>query len=103
VARLGLSTALADGPRTIEQLAAATGAKAGALRRIIRALAPTGMLRTDGETVEASCNEPELVAARPSRGRNREGKGAALPVVRSQPQVSRKSAAGTRRLGARAI
>jgi hypothetical protein len=54
VAKLGLSTALADGPRTIEQLVAATGAKADVLRRLIRALAPLGIFRTDGERVEST-------------------------------------------------
>lgn len=54
VAKLGLCTALADGPRTVEQLAAATGAKADVLRRIIRALAPLGTFRTDGGRVEAT-------------------------------------------------
>jgi hypothetical protein len=54
VAKLGVATALADGPRTIEQLAAATGAKADALRRIIRALAPLGIFRTDGGRIEVT-------------------------------------------------
>jgi hypothetical protein len=54
VAKLGLSTALADGPQTMEQLAAATGAKADVLRRIIRTLAPLGVFRTDDEAVEAT-------------------------------------------------
>ena len=54
VAKLGLSTALAGGPRTIDQLAAATGAQADVLRRIIRTLAAIGVFRTDGERVEAT-------------------------------------------------
>jgi precorrin-6B methylase 2 len=54
VAKLGLSTELADGPRTVGQLAAASGAQADALRRVIRALAPLGIFRTDGERVEAT-------------------------------------------------
>jgi len=54
VAKLGVCTALADGPRTIEDLAAATGADAGALGRIIRSLAPLGLFRTDGGIVEAT-------------------------------------------------
>jgi precorrin-6B methylase 2 len=54
VAKLGLCTALADGPRTIEQLAMATGADADVLRRIIRTLAPAGLFRTDGERAEAT-------------------------------------------------
>jgi hypothetical protein len=54
VAKLGLSTALADGPRTIEQLATATGATADALRRITRSLAPLGIFRTDRERIEAT-------------------------------------------------
>jgi len=54
VAKLGLSTALADGPQTIEQLATATGATADALRRITRTLAPLGIFRTDRERIEAT-------------------------------------------------
>lgn len=54
VAKLGLSTKLADGPQTIEQLATATGAKPDALRRITRTLAPLGIFRTDGERIEAT-------------------------------------------------
>jgi hypothetical protein len=54
VAKLGLPTALADGPRTIEQLAAATGAKADVIGRIVRALAPAGIFRTDSGRVEVT-------------------------------------------------
>jgi hypothetical protein len=54
VAKLGVSTALAGGPRAIDQLAAATGAHADVLRRIIRTLAAVGVFRTDGEMVEAT-------------------------------------------------
>jgi hypothetical protein len=54
VAKLGLATALADGPRTIGQLAAATGADADALQRIVRALAPMGIFVTDEDTVQAT-------------------------------------------------
>jgi len=38
-ARLGIADALADGPKTAEELAAATGAHADALYRVLRALA----------------------------------------------------------------
>ncbi|HEY4017746.1 MAG TPA: methyltransferase [Pseudonocardiaceae bacterium] len=54
VAKLGLATALADGPRSIEDLAAATGATPDAAERIIRTLAPLGLFRTDGERIEAT-------------------------------------------------
>ncbi|MGH3166670.1 MAG: methyltransferase [Trebonia sp.] len=54
VAKLGVSTALADGPQAIEDLAVATGAKADVLRRIVRALAPLGIFRTEGGRVEAT-------------------------------------------------
>ncbi|MCO5998811.1 acetylserotonin O-methyltransferase [Actinoallomurus rhizosphaericola] len=54
VAKLGLSTALVDGPRTVEDLAAATGAKADVIGRIIRVLAPMGVFRTDGGKVEST-------------------------------------------------
>jgi hypothetical protein len=54
VAKLGVSTALADGPRTVDQIAATTGANADVLRRIVRTLASAGIFRTDGERVEAT-------------------------------------------------
>ncbi|WP_328440793.1 acetylserotonin O-methyltransferase [Streptomyces sp. NBC_00444] len=54
VAKQGLSTALADGPLTVEQLAAATGTNADVLRRIVRALAPLGVFRTDDGLVEVT-------------------------------------------------
>ena len=52
VAKLGLGTALADGPRTIEQLATATGAEADVVGRLVRTLAPLGIFRTDGGRVQ---------------------------------------------------
>ena len=54
VAKLGVSTALTDGPRTMADLAATTGADADTLGRIIRTLAPLGIFRTDGGRVEAT-------------------------------------------------
>ncbi|MGI5401384.1 methyltransferase family protein [Streptomyces sp. CA-135486] len=54
VAKQGLSTALADGPLTVEQLAAATGTNADVLRRIVRALAPLGVFRTEDGLVEVT-------------------------------------------------
>ena len=54
VAKLGVSSALVDGPRTIEDLAAATGANADALGRIVRTLAPLGLFQTDDGKVQAT-------------------------------------------------
>src|ERR1035438_1983965 len=51
VAELGVATALLDGPRTVKELALATGADADALGRIIRFLASLGVFQTNGETV----------------------------------------------------
>lgn len=42
-AKLGLADSLADGPKTVEELAAATGAYADALYRVLRALASIGV------------------------------------------------------------
>lgn len=42
-ARLGIADRLADGPQTSDDLARATGAHAGALRRLLRALASFGV------------------------------------------------------------
>ena len=44
-ARLGLADLLADGPRSVEDLAAATGTHAPSLRRLLRALAAFGVFR----------------------------------------------------------
>ena len=54
VAKLGVSSALADGPRTIDDLAAAIGANVDALGRIVRTLAPLGLFRTDDGKVQAT-------------------------------------------------
>jgi len=54
VAKLGVSSALVDGPRTIEDLAARTGANADALGRIVRTLAPLGLFWTDDHKVGAT-------------------------------------------------
>lgn len=45
IARLGVPDLLADGPRTADDLAAACGADARALRRTLRVLAAAGLLR----------------------------------------------------------
>src|SRR3954451_18639660 len=42
-ARLGIADLLADGPKTADELAAATGAHAEALYRVLRALASIGV------------------------------------------------------------
>ncbi len=46
---LGIADLLRDGPRGSEDLAAATGAHAGALYRLLRALASVGVLREEAE------------------------------------------------------
>jgi hypothetical protein len=51
IAELGVATALLGGPRTVEELALASGADPDALGRIIRFLASLGVFRTDGELV----------------------------------------------------
>ncbi len=50
VCELGIPDALADGPRSVDALAEATGTKAGKLERVLRALASLGIFRqeTDG-------------------------------------------------------
>src|SRR4051794_22216559 len=48
VAELGVSTQLLDGPRTVGDLAAATGASAPALRRLLRDLAGLGLFTAAG-------------------------------------------------------
>ena len=45
IARLGIPGLLADGPRTLHSLAAATGAHEATLGRVLRALAAMGVLR----------------------------------------------------------
>ncbi|WP_420914727.1 methyltransferase [Mycobacterium paraense] len=52
VAELDVATALLDGPRRIDELAAAVGADPDALRRIIRFLAQHGVFRASAGTVE---------------------------------------------------
>jgi hypothetical protein len=70
VAKLGLLTVLADGPRSIGELAAATGAKADVAGRLIRALAPLGIFRTDGGRVEATPLGLTLAEGRPGSVRD---------------------------------
>ena len=47
IAKLGIADHLADGPKTAEEIAAATGTHAGALYRIFRALSSVGVLTED--------------------------------------------------------
>ncbi|OBK87208.1 methyltransferase [Mycobacterium sp. 1165178.9] len=51
VAELGVATALLDGPRNLDELAAAVGANADALGRLIRFLGPFGVFSGEGENV----------------------------------------------------
>jgi predicted transcriptional regulator len=52
VAKLDIATILSSGPQSLDQLAAATGANAEALGRIIRFLAGIGVFRTENGQVE---------------------------------------------------
>lgn len=52
VAELDVATALADGPRQVEELAAIVGANPDALERLIRFLVPVGVFHTSGRDVE---------------------------------------------------
>src|ERR1700733_14889415 len=52
VAELGAANVLLDGPRTVHDIAAAVGADADSLRRIIRLLVQHGVFRTSGDIVE---------------------------------------------------
>ncbi|HUN38490.1 MAG TPA: methyltransferase [Trebonia sp.] len=70
VAKLGLATELADGPRTVEELAAATGAMAGPIRRLTRGLAPLGIFRTHQDTVEITPLGATLAEGRPGSVRD---------------------------------
>ncbi|HEY0693902.1 MAG TPA: methyltransferase [Kribbella sp.] len=54
IAELGVATALLEGPRSFEDLAATTGSDVDALGRIIRFLASFDVFRTDGGTVEVT-------------------------------------------------
>lgn len=47
-AELGIADRIADGPSSVEDLAAATGAHPGALARVLRVLAGMGVVREDG-------------------------------------------------------
>jgi hypothetical protein len=52
VVRTGVATILEqEGPTTVTVLAARTGTRPEALRRLVRDLAPSGLFTTDGETV----------------------------------------------------
>jgi hypothetical protein len=48
-ARLDVATELLGGPRTVDELATATGAHPDALRRLVRTLAPLGVFRTSAD------------------------------------------------------
>lgn len=54
VAELGVATALLDGPRPVRDVAAAVGADADALGRIVRFLAQHGVFRTSGDQIEVT-------------------------------------------------
>lgn len=54
IAELGVATELLDGPRSVDDLAGATGADSDALGRIIRFLAPLGVFRTVDGRVEVT-------------------------------------------------
>jgi len=71
VARLGIADQLEDGPRTAEQLAAATGCDAGALRRLLRLLTPSGIFaeRRDGSFAMTRLARP-LCAGEPDSVRD---------------------------------
>lgn len=49
VAKLGIADHLADGPKTADEIAAATGAHAGAIYRILRALSSVGVLTEEAD------------------------------------------------------
>jgi hypothetical protein len=70
VAKLGVATVLADRPRTVAETAAATGADADPLHRLIRTLTPMGIFRTDGDTVEATPLGLTLAEGRPGSVRD---------------------------------
>ena len=52
-AKLGVADHLRDGPKTFEELAAATGTHAPSLYRVLRALASVGVFHEDGKRVFA--------------------------------------------------
>ena len=61
LAKLGVPALLADGPRTADELAAATGADARALHRLLRALALAGLLRQTAPDTYALTATSELL------------------------------------------
>src|SRR3954451_14518503 len=58
-AKLGLADHLADGPRTADELSAATGTHARSLYRLLRALASVGVFSetTDGRFTQTTLSE----------------------------------------------
>jgi O-methyltransferase domain len=71
VARLGIADQLKDGPRSVEEIAAATGCDAGALRRLLRMLTPSGIFaeRRDGRFAMTRLARP-LCAGEPDSVRD---------------------------------
>jgi precorrin-6B methylase 2 len=65
VAKLGVATILADGPRTVAELAAATDSKPDQLGRVIRYLVPYGVFTVEDETVNATSLGLTLAVGRP--------------------------------------
>ena len=71
IAKLDIATLLDDGPKTVAELAAASGARPDLLRRLIRTLAPVGLFRhlPDG-TVETTPLGATLSANRADSARD---------------------------------
>lgn len=70
VAELGVATVLLDGPRRVDDVAAAVGADADALGRVIRFLAQHGVFRTSDRTVEITDLGRTLAEGQPDSLRN---------------------------------
>ena len=108
-ATLGLCDLLADGPRSVAELAEATGADARSLTRLMRALAAVGLYVSDGDERFANtelgdafrADAPRSVAgwARLSAGRSTGRRMArwstAFARVRTRLQLSTGSRSGT--------
>jgi DNA-binding IclR family transcriptional regulator len=62
-ATLGVADLLSGGPRSSEDLAAETGAHAGSLYRLLRALASVGVLRTFSGLFVIEASPTELASA----------------------------------------
>jgi hypothetical protein len=71
VAKLGVATVLADGPRPVDELAALVAASPDALGRLIRTLTPLGLFQTTGDgRVEVTPLGLTLAAGRPGSVRD---------------------------------